>query len=276
MIGSRMHVGMRVLPVLFLILAVSCSIKEDRSPCPCYAKIDIDDFCELGNDTNALVSYNSYSGMKSERVSLPETYGNVYEVEVGRKSNWFSCISGASGMSVGEDCIVCPPGCEWNGVYAGARSLPCDSDDVFVEIMPHKEFCRITFVIVGLSSARTYPYDIRVRANSNGIRIHDCRPVEGEYCAYSSFNQSGTMTSVSVPRQTDDEMVMELLVHKDGHLYSDEDLVGTFPLGKMIREQGYSWEKEDLEDIYITLDYTRVSVSVSLNDWAEEHYDEGI
>lgn len=265
-----------LIPIFLVPSAISCSVKESRMSCPCYVNMNVDAFCALNGADDAMVSVISGSPTQKENITLSEYQGTGYDIVVDRKTNCFSCVVGSEGMKNSGDSIICPENGEWSRVYADSKSILCDADDRYVEMVPHKEFCTITFVLVGLAAPDGYPYDIRVRAGSNGMRVKDRCPVEGNYTAFAVKSVSGTTYSVRVPRQKDSEMVMDLLNHSEDRVYTVEDRVKTFPLGLTMKNMGYNWEKEDLEDIYVTVDYVRASVSVRLDEWSEEYYDEGI
>ena len=40
-----------------------------------------------------------------------------------------------------------------------------------------------------------------------------------------------------------------------------------YPLGAAIKEAGYDWNDEDLEDVYVSVDIDLVKVSVGVGDW---------
>ena len=42
-----------------------------------------------------------------------------------------------------------------------------------------------------------------------------------------------------------------------------------FPLGEYIRQLGYNWNTEELQDIYVSIDLVRGLVNVSVEDWEE-------
>lgn len=270
----------RICGLLVLIFpglsVISCSIKDSRLDCPCYVNVNVDAFCSLNGADAALVSVMSGSPVTKENISLMDYAGTGYDVVVDRKTNSFSCVIGNEGMICTGDSIICPANGEWGRIYADAKSVFCDADDRYVELVPHKDFCTVTFVLVGVDSVEDYPFDIRVRANSNGMRVKDRKPVEGKYVAYAAANGSGTTLSVRLPRQSDTETVMDFMNRRQDRIYSVDDRVKTILLGKIMEAGGYNWEKDDLEDLSVTIDYVRASVSVRIDEWEEVYYEEGI
>ena len=67
------------------------------------------------------------------------------------------------------------------------------------------------------------------------------------------------------PRQLDDSLELEV--------YLNGVLTRTVRIGELIANSGYSWTKEDLDDIYISLGlFTNRSVAVRVNGWNTEAF----
>ena len=81
------------------------------------------------------------------------------------------------------------------------------------------------------------------------------------------------MYEVRVPRQMDEEMVLDILIPRSDRDYTVDDRVDLMALGKKLSSQGFSWDKEDLDDVLVTIDYSRVIVSVEIGDWTEHGLD---
>jgi hypothetical protein len=67
--------------------------------------------------------------------------------------------------------------------------------------------------------------------------------------------------NVTVPRQKDDSLVLEVY-HKD-----DGSLLTRQPLGEIIRKKGYDWTVPDLPDIGIGIDMSEAGFLVEVEAW---------
>ena len=104
-----------------------------------------------------------------------------------------------------------------------------------------------------------FPFNLAVRGGVAGYGA-DGSLVQGEfYYLLKAF--SNARSTISVPRQLDDSMVLEV---NDG-----TEVLKTFALGEYIRASGYDWNAADLEDITVGIDYTRTKLTVSVLGWDE-------
>ena len=64
---------------------------------------------------------------------------------------------------------------------------------------------------------------------------------------------------VRVPRQEDASLALKI-----------QDVDGyekTFALGEYIAESGFDWNRPDLQDVLVQIDYARTQVIFTINDW---------
>jgi hypothetical protein len=85
-------------------------------------------------------------------------------------------------------------------------------------------------------------------------------PIKGDFF-YDVEEFSDQVWVMSVPRQTDNSMVLEV---NDGTA-----VLKTFALGEYIYASGYDWSAIELEDITVGIDYTRTKLRVSVLGWDE-------
>ena len=69
------------------------------------------------------------------------------------------------------------------------------------------------------------------------------------------------MCSVRIPRQSDASLILSIT--------ENEDVLREFALGEYIIKSGYDWTAEDLEDVEVVVDYTKVDVTFRVNDWQD-------
>lgn len=262
--------------LLSLPVLISCSIKESRTECPCYALINLDEYAELPETKDVLLTVQNGREVRQKEVSMLDCLGKGHEEVVSRSSTIFCSASGYEDMDRKSDSIRAPKNAEWGKLFSDGQVVDCNDDVRDVLMRPHKEYCTVIFLVVGIPTDEPQLYDMRVRANSNGIRLRDNRPLSGSYIAYITNSFVGSVSSIRIPRQEDDEMVLDLLLHRENRDYTVDDKVTTFPLGRMIKTQGFSWTKASLDDVYVKIDYSRMSPEISIREWDENKVEEQI
>ena len=264
--------------VLFLLADSACTVIEPRQHCPCWATINLERFSELKNYEDVLTNILINSSLiNSETVALADYVAQPYEKKLkDRIPTTVSCASGFDGMTARSDSLICDRGSEVSRVWTASLTQECEGDQAYFDLQPHKDYTTVTFVVLGIVSADEFDYDMRVRANYNGIRLRDRKPVEGAYLAYLRPLEAGVMFELRVPRQLDDEMVLDLLVPRSDRIYTTDDRIDVIPLGHRLKAQGFSWDKEDLDDAVVTIDMARLDVGVIISEWKEEAIDEVI
>ena len=215
---ALIYMGMnRILFVMWMagmLLLSSCSVKEDRSGCPCWMTVDLSDVAESrrkspevqsniehqdvtkspesrsnvaenvlvrlrGNSDEDEVDY-SYQVTESVRVDA-----EVLEYEVPRGSVGVSVIKMPD--RVGHDGIVgydgdeirVPVGEQMDSLYGFFKMYHTRCESVLCDVDLHKEFCTVSFTLGedGYSS----PYHIEVWGNVAGVSAWDLIPVQGEF-----------------------------------------------------------------------------------------------
>ena len=264
----------RILFVMWMagmLLLSSCSVKEDRSGCPCWmtvempeqvghdgGRLDNDDCVVLRLRVNSDEDEVGYSYQVTEAVK-PDV--GALEYEVPRGSVGVSVI----GMPdrVGHDGIVgydgdeirIPVGEQMYSLYGFFRMFYTRCESVLCDVELHKEFCTVSFTLgdEGYSS----PYDIEVWGNVAGVSAWDLMPVKGDF-RYAPVQKNGVY-QVRVPRQEDNSLEMVML--------DDDDIVDSLPLGEYIARSGYDWTAEDLADVNVALDLEMQQVMITVSGW---------
>jgi hypothetical protein len=71
-----------------------------------------------------------------------------------------------------------------------------------------------------------------------------------------------TVVTFRIPRQADDSLTITI---------TPEDAPTVrFPLGEYIRQLGYNWKAEELQDIFLSIDLARGLVDLRVADWDEK------
>lgn len=270
--------GFSAVVLALLLAGTACTVVESRRPCPCWATINLDRFSELKNYEDVLTDILINSSLiRSETVALADYVTQPYVQKLkDRIPTTVSCANGFDGMTVRSDSLVCDRGSEVSRVWTASLTQECDGDCAYFDLQPHKDYTTVTFVVLGIVSADDFEYDMRVRANYNGMRLRDRKPIEGAYLAYLRPLEAGVTFELRVPRQLDDEMVLDILSPRSDRSYTTDDRIDVIPLGQRLKAQGFSWDKENLDDVVVTIDIARLDVGVIISEWKEEAFDENI
>ena len=168
----------------------------------------------------------------------------------------------------------CPP------IWTCCEKVSARADRVTVPVRLHKNFCRIDIQVRDVDGAE-FPFKLRVRGNVNGYGL-DGKPARGAFLCdaersetesadsgtESDGDDSGTASestgyghgyAVTVPRQTDDSLILEIV--------TDDGVAKSFAIGNYIASSGYDWTSADLKDICLEIDYARTVISFTIDKW---------
>ena len=307
---ALIYMGMnRILFVMWMagmLLLSSCSVKEDRSGCPCWMTVDLSDVAESrrkspevqsniehqdvtkspesrsnvaenvlvrlrGNSDEDEVDY-SYQVTESVRVDA-----EVLEYEVPRGSVGVSVIKMPD--RVGHDGIVgydgdeirVPVGEQMDSLYGFFKMYHTRCESVLCDVELHKEFCTVSFTLG--EDSYTSPYHIEVWGNVAGVSAWDLMPLDGDFRFAPSLENG--VYQVRVPRQVDNSLELVMLeipdqVGYDGERAGDDGervVVDRLPLGEYIARSGYDWTAEDLADVNVALDLEMQQVMITVSGW---------
>ena len=254
-----------------MLLLSSCSVKEDRSGCPCWMTVEMPE--QVGHDGGRLDNDDCVGlrlRVNSDEVEVGYSYQVTEAVKPDVGALEYEVPRGSVGVSVigmpdrvGHDGIVgydgdeirIPVGEQMDSLYGFFRMFYTRCESVLCDVELHKEFCTVSFTLgdEGYSS----PYDIEVWGNVAGVSAWDLMPVKGDF-RYAPVQKNGVY-QVRVPRQEDNSLEMVML--------DDDDIVDSLPLGEYIARSGYDWTAEDLDDVNVALDLEMQQVMITVSGW---------
>lgn len=240
---------MRKVSGTFLLAAFlcGCSIKADRSECPCIMSL------VLSGNPDEMVTVIAGNSDIDFRGTIFARDG-VCESEIPRGSLDMRILCGLNNCTVDNENVIVPEGKEMDEVYAWSGNVAALGETVSVEARMKKQFA---FIHIRLVDGDEEPllYSFLLEGNSCGFDMGSFDPVAGRFsCTVSPV--IGEYYRVGVPRQFDDTLILRIW-----------DTGAKIPLGKYISEIGYDWKSESLEDIYVDIDYLRCQVGVIVREW---------
>ena len=288
------YMGMnRILFVMWMagiLLLSSCSVKEDRSGCPCWMTVDLSKVAESrwkSPERQSSTEYQMVTKSLESRQHIAESVvlrlrGNSDEDEVDYAFKMTETVNtevgaleyevprGAVGVSVigmpdrvGHDGIAgydgdeirIPVGEQMDSLYGFFRMFYTRCESVLCNVELHKEFCIVSFTLG--DDGYISPYDLEVWGNVAGVSPWDLMPLEGDF-RFAPSQEDGVYR-VRVPRQVDNSLELVML--------EDSEIVDRLPLGEYITRSGYDWAAEDLADVHIALDMEKQQVMITVSGW---------
>lgn len=251
-----MKIQKTLLLTLTILTAISCSIKEDRSPCPCWLSIDLSRCTQENLTVAAWTDYEIFSERISVQDFLPE---GSYEKTVPRGYVNTSVVYGERDMLRSGTMLTIPLGQDCDSLWAHAASVECLGENAIDTAILHKQFARV-FMSVDIPEGHEYPYTFTVYSDVCGLDLRNLTPIEGGFKIDLELDKDN-VCMFCLPRQKEDGGALKLHIHDNG------EVIETIPMAEWISRMGYNWRSIDLEDIYIGVDYARAEVSISIRGW---------
>lgn len=241
-----------------LTLSLSCSIKEDRSGCPCRLVLDMGRI-----DTNVVSSVDllvtASDGFVFRKTLSSDLFSSPYTVTVPRGDVYVCAFDGAAGTVSSDGSLTIIEGYECPRVNMYNSRIHAEGELVRDTVVLHKNHSVMRIIV---RSEEPFPFQIAVAGNVSGYDKGG-EPVHGNFRFVPERGEDGTFV-VTVPRQTDNAMRLEV---NDG-----DAVLKIFALGEYLFSSGYDWTSADLEDVTVSLDYSLTRLSVIVKGWDEEYF----
>ena len=242
-------------------LVLSCTVKEDRTDCPCFLTVDMGGVEAAGLMGAGVDSLAVAVGAEGE-FFVREAFhlrDNVQEYTVAvPKARTDLLVTCASGRFISDRTgIHIPEGSECPVLYTSADSFVADAGEMRRTVSLHRNYCVLNVSMKTSYGARPRPYNVTLEGNVSGYKM-DGSPEEGFFHSFSS--SPGGLCHIRIPRQKDASLRLELD-------FPDSGEVRSFPVGEYILESGYDWNAPDLEDIDVEMDFSRSSLTFSISKW---------
>lgn len=256
-----------------------CSVKEDRDLCPCTLVLEFhredaerlqdgvtvcmrgysDDVFSL---CDTLLAGRAASSGGPDTVSVKWSYSYVVpkgdiDLAVAYSADGLAGELNSSGRWIEiDEGRPCP------SIWTCCEKVSARADRVTVPVRLHKNFCRIDIQVRDVDGEE-FPFKLRVRGNVNGYGL-DGKPARGAFLCDAERSEtesagSGHGYAVTVPRQTDDSLILEIV--------TGDGVAKSFAIGNYIASSGYDWTSADLKDICLEIDYARTVISFTIDKW---------
>ena len=251
------------LPLVLGLTLAACSVKEDRTSCPCLLNI-------ITTEAFAPLSENSsdewtltLTGYAEEGTIVEECFGkeglrDTLEYPVKKGSVVMMAWLADTGMPVsGRYCLV-PEGEQAARLYACSSRIDASGETVYFPVQPHKQFTTITLLD---DTEMDNPFGGRtpiVRGRTCGLDLTTLQPVRGSFeCrAEPAGHLPERGFQVRIPRQ--DDPSLELILEA-----GDNGTGVQFPIGEVLFAQEFTPADGEMPDYIVWLSATSSTLKVS-------------
>lgn len=231
----------------------SCSVKEDRSCCPCYLEVDCSG---LATEFVTLQSW-AQREVFTDLIWAPD-FGLRHEYRVPRGQIRLTAIGDTGRILIWDEAFYIREGRQMDSLFARSVLLDTRCESVREVLRLNKQFATVTLAFAGSEDGRD-GYQLVFLGNVGGVDPVTLEPVQGTFRFAGQPDLAGGF-SVRVPRQMDASLVAEL--------YRDGSYVDTVPVGELIEKAGFDWAQEDLGDVRIAADLPACSFTVTVMEWS--------
>lgn len=246
-----------LLWVSVIMCITACSVKEDRGCCPCRIVFDLSGIGDAAD--SVCLSLVSADGFLLNSCLPASGESSSYSVDV-RKGLYFSNVfCGDEGLFSEVDGLVIPEGNQCPAVYMFSERIEAYGECCSSRPVLAKNYCLARILLV-CDDASELAFSLRIRGNVNGYGLTG-EPSDGDF-SFTPEIGLDACAEVRLPRQKDASLMLDVI---------DEDKVlRTFSLGSIIIESGYDWSARELDDIELTVDYSKTDVTFIVNGWEKE------
>lgn len=261
------HFFLRVsalLPAAAAALAVSCTVKEDRVPCPCYLNVS---FAERETiPEGAEVGLLGWNAVELFRAGIDVAEHDPYWVKAVHKGKLIlSAYRGVEKVSAKDHFVTIVPGQQADSLYAFHDVVDATGEMAYSEVTFRKQFCTVHLDILRRASEMR-DFRFLVEGNTCGFDLLTFEAVPGTFRFEPVPEAGARIVDFRIPRQVDDSMTLTLWYRNPNGTYED---IGVFPLGKYIERTGYNWKAEELQDVYIVIDLVLGTIHIGVYGWEE-------
>ena len=243
-----------VTVALATMVVVSCSVKEDRSDCPCWLTVD------LSATNGAYVQLKAWCPVPVFSESIPRSLlDDLHEYRVPRGQVRLSAYRETPGLFLEGDVLSITEGSQMDSLFAGTTLVSTDAEFAHETIRLHKNFTTVSVIFKDEENGRPADCRLDVRGTAAGVDVRSLEPVPGNFFCTAEEPLEGGFT-FRAPRQMDANL--------NAALYSrDGILMESYPVGWLIQQADFDWSKESLGDIEILVDTPKAAFTITVTEW---------
>ena len=247
------HVAI-IVGILGLMALCSCSVKEDRSDCPCWLTVD------LSETNGAYVQLKAWCPAPVFSESIPRSQRNAFhEYRVPRGQVRLSAYRETPGLFLEGEVLSITEGSQMDSLFACTSLVDTDAEFAHETILLHKNFATVSVIFKDEENGRPADCRLDVSGTVAGVDVRTLEPIPGRFSCTAEEPLEGGF-AFRVPRQMDADLNAALYSH-------DGILMESYPVGWLIQQAGFDWSKTDLSDVEILVDTPTASFTITVKEW---------
>ena len=225
-----------IIGIAGLVALCSCSVKEDRSDCPCWITVT----------AKESTSISAWYG--SQRI-LDNHSGGLVDHTVPR---------GVIDIVASEGSFTAPEGQQMGELFAQLQHLDTDGEFASAGIELKKQFAVVSVEYKDADDGRI-DMQMEVVGTVCGSDKRTLQPKEGSFrCQMEDAPERGYR--FRAPRQKDNSLIINRYA-------ADGEMLDSIPLGELISKAGFDWTRESLGDVHILADIPAHTFTISVMEW---------
>lgn len=253
---------------VLLLVFPSCTVLEDRVPCPCYLDIDYREVLQSpwpdgwGGCVDVTLFAPPPVWTENRRM---EACPEVEEVAVEKAQLRVVGLVHNRPMRDfldGGTQIRYEAGNQIDSLYVHTEVVDCTGEEARSVLRPHKQFSTLFFTDEA-DGEWCRRYNLVIRGTTCGLDTEDFSALDGEYLYTIQEDDGAGRISVRIPRQKQADLLLEFW-DKDDHLKRFST-----PIGLYLFAAGYDPDALDLPDYEIHIDFRQALLYLRVADWTE-------
>ena len=242
---------------------LSCSVLEDRKPCPCFLDVDYSRVLDGPCSASGLVRVEVLTPLlevfgETPLAACPDT---VEFVVTRSAATVVGAVSPSDSLPWNADGtrIAYAAGNQMDSLYLHASPVDCSGEEAYCLLMPTKQFSTV-FITDNRGGEALRAFNLVVRGSTCGLDVRDGSALPGDYLyTVQDYDAAGGI-SVRIPRQIDNDLVLLLY---DRGTYNRRF---TIPVGRVLPLPDAS---QPLPDYEVRIDFEAMLSYVRIADWEE-------
>lgn len=245
-----------VLSALAALTFCSCSVLEERMPCPGKLTVDVSDLRGRQRDGNLKLDLFAVDGSysTSRYLEIPDADRMVFIVP---KTEYAICASSGqyhtqfsnTGIALGA------AGSQADSLFAFSDRIMAEEEETDYKAVFHKNFATVTIVstIYGGFDGMT----LIAKSPFGGLDYRNMAAVENTFNCQLAPDKEGNY-GYRMYRQADARMTL---------IISTEEFDHIIPVGEQLRQMGYDFNAQDMADVAVGIDIVSMTVTITVADW---------